>query len=406
MRQTLMLLTLTFVSCSQPQSSNLSVVDVEHTSIERQSIGNCWLYAHTGWVESLHKSASGQDFDVSESYLTYWHWFSQIKEATTEISTGGSFRTANYLIRKYGLMPESAFVFADTLSEMSYRQADALKRINQALVWGALSSSAARSDPQLVRRELDLAWGLTPEVVAQLDKVFGPDVSQNFSNGLARNDGTSVLQASQLPVRYAVRDVQTGVVMSVAADLSLAMREWRAEGLWSFERDQQIRMQRALHARQPVLISWAVDFNALENSPTSSLRGSFNARTLQAAGMPGHQGFHMTALEDYEVVTNEFGVLSAGITLDPAQALDATKLSAALLPSSELIKLRIKNSWGAARPDRMFVEGMPGYHDLYLDYLRQPILWCEDEDITGTPAERGCNHVLVPLNEMILPPGF
>ena len=114
----------------------------------------------------------------------------------------------------------------------------------------------------------------------------------------------------------------------------------------------------------------------------------------------------MTALEDYEVSTDEFGVLSAGVTLDPAQAIDAQKLEAALSPASKLIKLRIKNSWGAARPDRMFVDGMPGYHDLYMDYLTQPITWCEEEEVTGSPTERGCNSTLLPLNEMILPPGF
>lgn len=401
-----MALVLGVCGCSQPNAADLKIVDVEHTAIERQSIGNCWLYAQASWIESLHKSETGEDFDLSESYLTYWHWFSQINESTTEVSTGGSYQTASRLIRKYGLMSEAQFVFVDTLAEMSYRQADALDRINQSLAFGLLSSAQARADRALVRRELNVAWGLTPEVVAQLDAVFGLDAAKHFLNQEANHQGTNVLRADEFPVRYAAWDEATGAASFVVGDLAQALREWRSESLWNIDRQQQIRLQKALHARQPVLISWAVDFNALDNSPTSERRGAFHADALRAAGEPGRQGFHMTALEDYEVATEEFGVLPAGVTLDPEQVGAAAKLAAALLPTSKLIKLRIKNSWGANRPDRAFLTGMPGYHDLYMDYLTRPILWCEDEEITGTPTERGCSDLIVPLNEMILPPGF
>lgn len=403
-------LALLTAGCSKPSptdgASATKVVDVDHTAIERQSIGNCWIYAQAGWIESMHKSATGEHFDVSESYLTYWHWFSQIRGWTTEIDTSGGFGTANRLIRKYGLMEEGAFVAADAEAEISYRQLEALSTMNYSLAFGALGTPAARMNGALVREELNRAFGLSPEVVAQLDLVFGSGAERSFSSGDARNEGSDILMASQLRVEYATRSEEDGSIRANSGNLAQAMRDWQSVSVWRVDRAHELRMQLALHARQPVMISWAVDFNALENDPLSERRGSFNAATLAAAGGPGRQGFHMTSLEDYEVLTEEFGRLEAGVTLDPGSPDDAAKLAAALLPRSRLVKLRTKNSWGAERPDRVFVAGMPGYHDLYMDYLNGPVTWCDEAEAYGTPAERGCNRRLMPLNEVILPPGF
>ena len=35
------------------------ISDVDHTAVKRQSIGNCWIYAHATWIESMHKSGHG-----------------------------------------------------------------------------------------------------------------------------------------------------------------------------------------------------------------------------------------------------------------------------------------------------------------------------------------------------------
>src|SRR5262249_19358714 len=141
-----------------------------------------------------------------------------------------------------------------------------------------------------------------------------------------------------------------------------------ASSLASKRRSFQIRVQKALHDRQPVVLTWDVDFNAMENyDPT--LRGSFNMTTLKRAGGPGRQGGHMTVLEDYEAVTKDFGTLKAGVTLDPTNAADKAKLDAALLSTTVVKFFRIKNSWGASRDDRAFAANFPGYHDLYMDYL-------------------------------------
>ena len=468
--------------------SQEAIVDVTHTAVERQSIGNCWLYAAATWVESMNLSyleaqpAGGgagshtcehlfcdegtkltngcmpaetdhaaclvkiceedsyccdtawddicvkhvtegrkcaaslceapptgpapelEPLDISQSYWTYWHWFDQIGGymSDSEISTGGGTWTSNSIMRDRGVMKEADFVTADTQNEMSSRQSAALSRVNTALKSGQLSTPEARRDGALVRKVLDEAWELPDDVRAQLDQVFGKDGSQNLRSG-GSVAGTNIIDANALPVRYAKR--ANGKIEYKDTNLTEAIREWqtlRYPSSASAQRDTLIRVQRALHARQPVGVTWNVDFNALENRQNER-RGSFNMQTLKDMGRPGSQGGHMTVLEDYEAETQTHGVLAAGVTLDPQKPEDAAKLEAALAPATKIKFLRTKNSWGGARPDRAFSEGFPGYHDLWMDYLNGPFKWCPD---TKNATNENCTGETQGLREMLMPPGF
>ena len=104
------------------------------------------------------------------------------------------------------------------------------------------------------------------------------------------------------------------------------------------------------------------------------------------------------------MTTKEFGLLEAGVTLDPANATDAKKLAAALMPSSTVSFWRIKNSWGAFRDDRSSAPGFPGYHDLYQTYLDGPIAWCPD--VEGTKSTSNCKGKTAPWESVVLPPGY
>lgn len=402
-----------------------AIVDVPHTAVERQSIGNCWLYAHATWVESMNKTATGQDLDVSQSYWTYWHWFDQITGVSgwgvlsgKEIQTGGTWQVANNIVRRYGIMKEADFVPADAENEMSSRQASALATMNTELATGRLKERSARSDKALVRKVLDEAWQLKPEVVANLDRAFGTAVTKAFTPARGQQTavatGTPILRAQDVKAAYAVRNTRSGAITNATKTVREAQNEWK-EISYAWESDArgyQIKVQRALHARQPVIITWDVDFNAMENG-TNDLRGSFNMTTLNrlyaqegAWGGPGRQGGHMTVLEDYEIKTVDYGTLKAGTTLDPNVAADKAKLDAALLPTSEIVFFRVKNSWGSSRMDRAFAPGMPGYHDLYMDYLNGPIKWCSKSDDVANDEGRGCDSTSKPLDNMVVPPGF
>ncbi|WP_394846870.1 hypothetical protein LZC95_05315 [Pendulispora brunnea] len=402
---------LSIPACSIPhQDSEVAsrsdeIVDVPQTPVERQSIGNCWLYAEAAWVESMHLSATGESFTASESYWTYWHWFDQIAEDdATEVQTGGWEATAHRIITMRGLVRQADFVLADNGVEMSTQQKKALDAVNAELRSGRLSTASARADRKLVRSVLDKAWGLPTATRTWLDTAFGDDASRTLDDG-AEIEGTPILSPAAFRVRYTERTASSRPSVPKDTNLSQAIRDWHSEQYPSSatnRRNFMIRVQRALHDRQPVVLSWAVDFNALEQS-TNARRGSFNMTTLGASGGPGHQGGHMVVLEDYQAMTQNFGLLAAGTTLDPNQAADRAKLEAALLPSTTVQFLRVKNSWGTVRADRSSVPGFPGYHDLYMDYLNGPIAWCPDAE---DPSPATCRGRTVPLWTVMMPPGY
>jgi hypothetical protein len=273
--------------------------------------------------------------------------------------------------------------------------------VNESLARGALASSSARRNKTLVRQELDRAWGLAPEVTATLDRVFGADVSRSFTSTASPADpsGTDIQRAADFAVAY---PSAPGTPL-LPRRLIQAMSEWRqVYYTGSDHRTFQLRVQRALHAAQPVIITWFVDFNALESRDTP-LRGSFNLATLTELG-PGRQGGHMTVLEDYQAKLADGRVLEAGKTLDPSNPDDKALLDTALLPSTQVELFRVKNSWGSARPDRAFAPGMPGYHDLHLDYLDGPVKKCVERD--GNTDTTTCPTTTTPLQNVVLPPGF
>jgi hypothetical protein len=403
------LLLLSAFGCSSQTTEDAAVADeneivnVPQTDVERQSIGNCWIYAHASWVESMHKTATSEDFDVSQSYWTYWHWFDQIAGGfSTKISTGGNWTTANGIIKKYGLMAEADFIALDSTTEMSSRQKSALDAINLSLASGALKDPTARRDKKVVRREMDRAWGLTSEVSATLDGVFGEGVTRTFSSTTTPADatGSKIVKGADFAVAY-----PTGPGQPVAQKkLSNAMTDWRQ--VYYSTNDRRgffLRVQKALHDAQPVVITWFVDFNAMENRD-GDLKGSFNMTTLEEFG-PGHQGGHMTVLEDYQAKLPDGTVLAAGQTLDPQNPEDARLLAEALKPETEIQFLRVKNSWGAARPDRAFAPGMPGYHDLYTDYLNGPVKRCVTTP-DGETDTTNCPYDHTPLQNVVVPPGY
>lgn len=282
-----------------------AIVDVPHTPVERQSIGNCWIYAQATWAESLHKKATGEDFDISQSYWTYMHWFLRIYNKAsfsgTELETGGGWSDAKDIVLKYGLVSEIDFIKDDSNQEQSYRQASALTAINRALFTenGALFTADARADRVKVRAELDKAWGLTPSVVNSLNTVFGQGLENTFADSTPNEidpDG-AIIQPDQFDVKYSYGPIFTGRPV-VRQTLKTAFNEWNTA--YGFSTNVLTSVKKALHAQEPALISWFVDFNALEYS-RGPLYGSFNLQTLTNAGVPGNQGGHMTVLEDYEV---------------------------------------------------------------------------------------------------------
>ena len=397
-------------SGSEEGASTDAITQVNHSKVKRQSIGNCWLYATTSWLESLNKMATGSEVDVSESYFTFFHWFDQIANGASgdEVSTGGSFGVAAEIINRYGVMLEKDFIAAETDAEMSARQKSALTSMNAALKDGALKEPAARRDRAKVLAELFKAWNLDKAAQDMIVTTFGSTVSRTIDKSYAtRKTPTNgkILRAKDFAAK--LKDTKTGAWKTLTLQDAIGTKgssSWSPRTgafVWQeadyptdakSRRAFMKRVQKALHDGQPVIISWFVDFNALSSKAT------FSVEELARRGGPGHQGGHMTVLHDYEATNVPgFGTLKAGEAATPAQ------LTAALSDETQISFLRIKNSWGSFRPDRWSDAVIPGYHDLMVTYLNGPVKKCSEKD--GVTDTTNCfDHT--PLWDVTLPAGY
>lgn len=391
-------------------SSTDDITQVDHTKVKRQSIGNCWLYATTSWLEALNKAATGVEKNTSESWLTYWHWYEQLANgrARTEISTGGSYGTGADLINRYGIVMEADFIAAEAESEMSNRQSSALNAVNASLKSGALKDAVARRDKVAIRKELDAAWGLDPAVSKRLDNVFGEGVTRTLdrsADASAKAAANKIIRAKDFPAQ--LKDPATGAKVNVTLQDAIGQSSggfWAPrEGKFAWNevnypsdatgrRAFWKRVQKALHDGQPVITSWKVDFNALNSASV------FSYDELKRRG-PGNQGGHMTVMHDYQAEVPGVGLLKAG---EPATPEQMTK---ALADGTKIQFVRVKNSWGGIRPDRWNQAAIAGYHDLELKYLDGPIKECA-EGPDGHSDPNNCTRDVVPLWDVVLPAGY
>jgi hypothetical protein len=406
------------VGCSADQSDDVETGDeigsstdditqVNHSKVKRQSIGNCWLYAVTSWLEALNKEATGTELNTSESWLTYWHWYEQIAngQAGDEISTGGSYGTGVDLITRYGLMKEGDFLPGEVNAEMSNTQKTALDAINASLKTGVLKDPAKRRDKAVVRAELDKAWNLPPATREKINAVFGASVSKTLDRSYAsREPGNGVIRSKDFAVKLVDPQTKQKVNVKLSDAIGTSTGWWsprQGKFAWNEEnypsdargrREFWKRVQRALHDGMPVVTSWKVDFNALGRD------SRFSKSLLDQMG-PGRQGGHMTVMHDYEAEVPGIGLLKAGEQATPEQ------MTKALSDDTKIIFVRVKNSWGGIRPDRWDDAVIPGYHDLEMAYLNGPIKECS-EDASGNTNPNDCTRSVTPLWDVVLPAGY
>ena len=425
------------IACGAGDHSSTSdddVTSVENTNVKSQAIGNCWLYATAGWVESLHKGATSRDIDVSEGYWNYWYWYEEITGGDISLDSalengrigeGGWWGVGAELIQRYGWMYEGDFIPA--ADAKAKRHEDALAVINASLASGPLSSPGARRDPKTVRAELNRAWGIDPSVVQDLEQQFPvvparassapppPAEDGGFDSGVPaapplpdaplplvsitdRAAGGSLgltrLHAPQeLPVVAAdgVASVTLADVVgkkapgsSVGDGVRVGDEAWsEIKYTWAAEdaprRNAMLKnVQNALNHRLAVPLGWTV-----ANSEKQGVYLKDGVTDWNIAGL------HESILVDYEVENVPgFGTLQVDVRETRPEALEAT-----LDDAAKLTFFRIKNSWGtdpvwtpeemrqygiapdqdsgaASKPN--YLPSKPGYNDLFVDYLDLP----------------------------------
>lgn len=349
------------------------VVDVARTPAKQQAIGNCWLYATTGLAESLHKEATGEEWDLSENYLTYWMLYERISAATCasdllengELKTGGGewVEEARETIDRRGLMLEGDFgedrdgaVVAAAVEKLSAKLRD--DRVAR--------SAVARHDRKAIRAMLDEAWSLPEGLRQGFDASFGAEGRSDFRGctGAACAplvDGR-VARASIGGERVSLRDALDDYVrvpMPQTTDPS-EFRRWERA------------VQRSLHARAPVPISWIADSADAVGDGLFS-RGEADIRDITSALSEGTAGGHASLIVDYgaENVPG-VGSLAAG------EVASAADMAAAMSDETVITVMRMKNSWGeAAGVTRTHFEDT-GYTDLGRGVLRGLNEYCQD----------------------------
>lgn len=379
--------------------------EAAQSKVKRQSIGNCWLYAVASWAEGMNKRAGGEELNISESYLTYWHWFEQIANSgyADEISTGGSYSVATGLIDRYGVMKEGDFLPNEATMEMSAAQARAESYMNNSLKNGALKERDARRNRETVRAELNVAFGLDARRIENMNRVFGRGVTRTVDRSYqSRRPGFQVIAARD--IKAAVPNAETHELTIVTLrDAIGSGSTWSRSGEYAFQeidfprnasgyRAFQQRVQRALHDGAIPVMSWKVDFNALSAESVFSLE----ELAKNGPGINGRQGGHMVVINDYQATLGDGTKLLAG------QDADATQLGQALAADTSIDFFRVKNSWGAARPDRWQQAAVLGYHDLDWDYLVGPIKNCPDD---ATSADQCTGNAQV-WWDVVLPQGY
>jgi hypothetical protein len=356
------------VGCSGAQNSEILVTDVDHSAVKRQSIGNCWLYAQASWLESAYKVANGTELDVSESYWTWWHWYEQIVDSNIdEINTGGTWRTSANIILKHGYVLEGEFIAAEAGAEMSAAQARAESYINEQLAEGGDLEDADSRTPAAVRRALDEAFGS--------NMAAAEAIAQDPSNvRIAKKGGGTSTLRDALSGANAERWTQVSFPRVYGKDATVSRTVAKRR------KDLMVRVMKALNDKQPVVMSFMVDFNALDTADTM-----FKMSLLKQNGR-GRQGGHMVVLEDY-TVKNVPGVGEIG----EGEVSDELKAKAL---KGDVVTLKAKNSWGSNRPDRGLTDG---YNRFDWEYLAGQWEW--DSSFGGT-------FWYTTLTDFVLPPGY
>jgi len=352
------------------RASDQEVTSIPETTVKEQTIGNCWLYATLGWVESLHLAHSGEALDLSESYLTYLSAFTRITSGAFVFGTDGEWNTGDFfgqgveLIAEYGLMDEGAFVATEANASRSARQEAATKAIALALKPGAaLGTPEARKDPVQVRKVLDGAFALPKAVTNRMTTAFGADLGKTRSKGAkipatgfhdpARMIVAKLVDGHDVTLDEAIGELDPARPVTATRD----RKERRGPYAWQrveFEDSRAmagavLRLKKALNAGFPAPIDWYPAWDSMRASD-----GSFQAPVR------GKGGWHESLVHDYEIDVPGHGILPAGTPVTDPALLEKT-----LAPAATIKLLRLKNSWGRETGPL----GARGYTDASWDYL-------------------------------------
>lgn len=338
-------------------ASDIKISDIPQTPVKDQSIGNCWAYAVTSWIESMHLMETGNKIDLSETYISYWASYINLLQDTEAetLQTGGGWELARRIILEYGWMLEKDFNPADDI------QQNAEKYINKQLKSGGHLYGKASRTPDNIIKELDAAFqvdGLAAKKKAAEAKDLVIGKRGTFKLTLKRALQTVFFKWSSVsfPQEKGAQTVSNQTIQR------------RAEMIK--------RIQKAINDHMPIVISFEVAFG-LKGDDNHFTMKNYKDNDPKSLGSTGR---HMAVITDY-VVDDVPGVGTIG----EGEVANDLKVKAL---DGKVRYFKIKNSWGDEGPSK-------GFYYLHLDYLS-----------TNVPWPHANNQKYSALRDIILPPGY
>lgn len=314
--------------------------EISQSRITNQcNLGTCHLYSWSNHLEANYFRRTGQEIHLSADYLSYMHFFASSIQALSrttsdvKLNLGASAKNSFHLIKTYGLLPESAFTIGPEFK--SGAPSVQAKSMIQNYVARVQLELAKIQDPEKKqkahrRRVIELE-GLFAEMFGALPKQFQfegkthtirsftqeyfPEFNGKFTVYDVRHRGKGLLQMTQTWQTHEVRTLDRK-----AMDKLIISQIDEGKNIFlSYEHKHE-------------LVDAATGIMSIE---------AFNI-PLKMLPLPKNRR------EQFKLNDGGHAVQIVGYEVSPL--------------TGELVKIKIKNSWGEKKGDA-------GYYHMYRDYL-------------------------------------
>ncbi len=400
-------------------SSDTKVTKVNAYRTERQTIGNCWIYAQASWLESIIEREE-ERVNISESYWTYMDWSDTLYNArtvddvatfeevdgkkTASFGTGGRFETSRSIIQRYGYLEEVEFNPSEQNLDHSPLQKRAVDKIQAdlldpnsevaKLIALPRTTATKAEKTEKIRQYLDKIFEIQP-ALDQEQALLPEKVQEAVEVGKSKR--TALIDKAIKKMR--ATEVYIDKDRSKTQSVSSYLNEWVLYGFdgpstlngvytEAMKAEQKAvfkNVMLALNDHVPVLMAFQVHFNALEKNFEEGRGGfTFEELTRNPSDDPHDIGGHMIMLSDYSSSVQSEGAdgepagvktFGYGNLKDPEEKAKAA--------NGDVISFVAKNSWGFWRPERGMFEGKT---ELLVDYLLNPAKQTVTEDGEVSPS--------------------
>lgn len=315
-------------------------VEIPQTRMTNQcNLGTCHLYSWSNHFEANYFRRTGKEIHISSDYLSYMHFFAVSVEALgrttqdTGLGLGASPIQSIKMIRRYGLRPESAFqISADFKLGVPSARAQAMIRNFVARVQLELQkiSDPAKKERMRQKRIVELGTYFD-EMFGKNDKEFVFEDKTYTSQTFAEAYFPELKQKiTQYEVDHRAKDKFKLSVENTTYDVYSVDRKTM---------DDLIMNQ--IDQGKNVFLSYEHKHELADKATGIMSIKAFNI-PFKLLPLPQNRR------NDFKMADGGHAVQIVGYEKDPF--------------SGELIKIKIKNSWG----DKV---GELGYFHMYADYL-------------------------------------